>query len=254
MSSIKVNLVILTYHIDNLVISTKNLNYLPYELNIIIHNDNPDVTLDPELSKMGNIYRNGAILINEPFNQGMLKSRLRCIPFLDRTNEFTIFLDDDDILLPVEFESSYSPKQIINISKITKVNELVNYLINNKIPFSTIEERYGVSGNIYNTEYLIEWYGVLCRFMPTIKDIFGTDIINAGEDDIFDRLSYEYFHHKYSGSYATKLDQTGMIWNQIESPLGRYSIVDSRYGDQNLSNSFNSKFDKLLQTFKDYIE
>ena len=99
----KINLVILTYNLENLKLSLPRLNLIDLDYNIIIHNDNPEVTLDE--SHVECIKDRGPIkLLNESENQGMFMSRIRCIDYLSDDAKWTMYLDDDDLLFEVDPE------------------------------------------------------------------------------------------------------------------------------------------------------
>lgn len=247
----KATIIILTYHVENLILCIPQLKFLNFDFNLLVHNDNPKYEISPMAVKQYG-YDGVIHVINETENQGMLKSRMKCLDYIidnpELESEYVIFSDDDDLLFNVQIPSGYR-KIIYKVMPIVKVADWVKFY-NNGFPnfplcstYSKIKENYGVSGNAYNFKMLLDYYLYLKDFMPMLKATMGTDIINAGEDDIFDGLYYLFAKHHYPDEkFALKRGEVLTGWNLIESPTNRYGIGDSRYSDEESSKEKEKDF------------
>lgn len=97
-----IDIIYITYHIDNLKFSLKALQDLNYDFNLIIHNDNPEIKLTKEWllenCELNKIPYKKLTILNEDENVGMLFSRINAFKSIEN-QEYTLFMDDDDYLL-----------------------------------------------------------------------------------------------------------------------------------------------------------
>jgi hypothetical protein len=216
----KANLVIglTTYNIECLDISIPALGLLPRKFTLIIHNDNPDKKIKRRyIRKLG--YRGKLHIINSEFNVGLLASRCKILQYIkDKKflNTWTLFTDDDDILLdatiPSVGNSTFAIMQnaaIIRtqLTDVLRASKYGKYNIDNKNTFLA-QPHIGITGTIIKTQYLIQWYDIIQERTNEISDInesisfrlpvdlimwSGVNIIatNAGMSSIYmDRVNY----------------------------------------------------------------
>lgn len=90
-----------TFYNENLGISIPGLRHIRKKFTLIIFNDNPDTKLTPRhIRRLG--YRGKSIIMNCNANLGTMGARLaimNAICKMSRRPQWTLFVDDDDILL-----------------------------------------------------------------------------------------------------------------------------------------------------------
>jgi hypothetical protein len=212
-------------------------------------------------------YYKGLKIVNEKENRGMLMSRLEMISIIDKDVPLTVFLDDDDLLNLHEVEVLPYPKYSFNYVMLTKVNQLLRVLNKYTNPSELVitdgcefKLRYGISGNIYKTEFLKAYRDYLYKsnFIMKMFEIMGTSIINTAEDDILDTLAYKWWHKNNEGSYSLISETCGLYWNMIESTIGRYDVKnDPRYSTGDINEAevkLNEKLAKIFDEFDKLLE
>jgi len=170
-----------TFHLENLRLSLLKLNEISDRIFLIIHNDNPNVTLSHErVRKYG--YDADCIILNESVNQGQYQSRINILKKVDelkRPEPWFIFVDDDDLLIDL------TPPDDANISALqqdmifvrTRAIDLLkiledskNYLVDD-VNITIESPHIGIVGTIFKTMDLIAFNRTLDASVHAMKQI-----------------------------------------------------------------------------------
>ena len=252
----KVNLVVglTTCNIECLSISIPALGRLRNRFILIIHNDNPYIKLKRKhIRKLG--YRGKLHIINSDFNIGLLASRCTILKYIKDEklkNTWTVFADDDDVLLDTTIPSiGVSTFAIVQNAAILRT-QLVDVLRASKYGLYNIDNEntflaqphIGITGTIIKTQYLIQWYDIIQEHTNEISDIdesisfrlpvdlimwSGVNIIatNAGMSSIYmDRVNYimsdiDTAKTKYGKPIAPATNAK----KQIKSVISKYDAI-----------------------------
>lgn len=238
----KLNLLIRTYIINNLYTSLYDIpNKIPFnKVHIYVHNDNPKLKQECEniIQEFRQKYANYKVtIIQENINQQMFMSCINSIPHLDKTNEYTMVLDDDDSLClftndVFAFLEEYKDK---NVCIEYKQNKCYKFLLTAS-PY--IIETWREYHRIYSTEALFSFY--------EYKDVIINLLL------------------KYNGStkFTTYEDKLMLdlikIFVQIEDiklnkVLLNYNVYPHSYNDYNAIHFSYSNITKNLQIIKKII-
>ena len=179
----KANLVVglTTCDTECLDISIPALGRLRKNFILIIHNDNPGIKLKhKDIRKLG--YRGKLCIINSDFNVGLLAARCAILKYIkDKkfTNTWTVFTDDDDVLLdttiPSVGDNTFAIVQNAAIIRtqlrdVLRASKYGTYNIDNENTFLT-QPHIGITGTIIKTQYLIQWHDIIQEHISEISDI-----------------------------------------------------------------------------------
>ena len=252
----KVNLVVglTTCNTECLNISIPALGRLCKNFTLIIHNDNPDIKLKHKyIRKLG--YRGNLHIINSDFNIGLLASRCTILKYIkDKklTNTWTVFIDDDDVLLdttiPSVNDNTFAIVQNAAIIRTQLVDVLCaskygKYNIDNENTFLA-QPHIGITGTIIKTQYLIQWCDIIKEHADTISDInesisfrIPVDLImwsgvntiatNAGMSSIYmDRVNYIVSDIDTAKTkYGKLIAPTSNAKKQIKSVISKFDAI-----------------------------
>ncbi len=252
----KANLIVglTTCNTECLDISIPALGRLRNKFVLIIHNDNPNKKLKRKhIRKLG--YRGSLHIINSNFNIGLLASRCKILQYIkdkNLKNTWTVFVNDDDILLDTTIPSvgdgtfaivqnaAIIRTQLVDVLRASKYGK---YNIDNENTFLT-QPHIGITGTIIKTQYLIQWYDIIQEHANEISDInesisfrlpvdlimwSGVNIIatNAGMSSIYmDRVNYiisdiDTAKTKYGKPIAPATNAK----KQIKSVISKYDAI-----------------------------
>lgn len=216
-----IDIIYLTYKINNLKFSLQALKDLNYEFNLIIHNDNPDVKLTKEWLEencdLNEIKYNNLTILNEEENVGMLFSRINSFNSIENS-EYTIFMDDDDYLLITdlpEFNNNYCwyRYNIAGVDDITKLNSQ-EFTYKPRIHF-------GITGSFWKSHLLKETFEWLENNKFECK-------INMLEDFTIQQIS-DAISIKKHYNYLKHSSELGMIYTVYNTQEKYNHIKDPRY-------------------------
>lgn len=252
-------IILMTYHVDNLVLSLRSCKGFSTPHKLLVHNDNPNCKVSFKSEDID--------VFNEDENQGMMDARISSLLYLDKKYEIheddlVLFMDDDDILFDFKIPQFNTPKLVTQAMEITTSAQLVDVWSNNtskieqyrtllsKVPNCTI------AGAVYKLKEYIEFIKVFINYEPVIKEYLGVNKIFASEDDILDGCYYHYV--KLHGEhFAEETDLISVGWNRVESRIGRYNVDDHEYGEganQAKIDEFQDKFNHILVGFVEWYK
>jgi hypothetical protein len=168
---------ITTFDPDALRISLPPLNRFGHNLTLIVHNDNPGITLTPRMVRQIG-WRGRIHIINADRNYGEMESRIRIAEFVREKNisgEWMVFVADDDVLLDVSSPSV--PDDIFAVLyNATTVSDKITELF--KIAPSWADgTKYGktgphfdILGTMVRTNIMIEYCNFLRRNLDRIYE------------------------------------------------------------------------------------
>lgn len=246
----KYNLILRTYNIQNLHISYPSIAKL--NCNIIIHNDNPNISLNREYLDQICTTTNTVQIINETKNVGMFQSTINSVLRVDLNIPYTIILDDDDIFLGFPKNGQYYALQ-------TKCRKYVVYNIGDVRDYYTgdykssrIVQLHNYLGSIFETKFLYEY----CRELQNFINKFNIDgYINANEDCIFCKLMSMYYKH--TGNTVPLMQNFYdiiLLYNQTQDNSVKYSELAPDCMYNNNGNNINSLINEYLKRRKKLIE
>ena len=253
----KLNLVIglTTYNIERLELSIPALGRLSEKFMLIIHNDNPAIKLKHRyIRKLG--YRGKLIIINTDFNIGLLASRCKILKFIkdkQLTDTWTIFVDDDDILLdatiPQVGQNTFAVIQNAAIirTRLTDVLQVAKhgtYNIDNINTFIA-QPHISVTGTMIKTPYLIQWFDIIQKYTNDISDI---------EESISFRLPVDLIMWSGVNIIATNTGMSSIYMDRVNYAISDLDTAKIKYGKQvapttNIKKqikSIISKFDAII--------
>ena len=215
-----IDIIYLTYKINNLKYSLPALKYLNYNFNLIIHNDNPEIELTKEWllenCELDEIKYNTLTILNESENVGMLFSRINSFNSVENS-EYTMFMDDDDYLLvrdlPEFDDHSWYRYNIVGVKAIDELTrEEYNY---------TPRIHFGITASFWKSSLLKETF-------KWIEHNPFKSKINMLEDFTIQQIS-QAVAIKKGYKYLSHLNILGMVYT-IYNTQEKYShIKDPRY-------------------------
>lgn len=219
----KFNLVVSTYNTKRLRISLPELKHVTAPFDLYIHNDNPDAKVtEEEVINLCGI--KPTAIINEPENQGLLMARFISIDNINPDNEWTLFLDDDDLITDFP-DVSAVPENTVKVACHMLVIDTVADLLYFRDTHNweellqeheTLVSR-GVSGALWRTSWLKKLRDKSRDFMPNIFQVFGTSVIIASESNVFGTLSLTYYQFlEIAGDYSVEEPTPTMLFNIVE--------------------------------------
>lgn len=208
----KLNLLIRTFVISNLYLS---LFDIPNKISssfveLYVHNDNPDAKEEftQVIEEFTNKYPDYIIhTIQEEENQQMFMSQFNMIPYYNKSNQWSMLLDDDD-QLHSDIESklnlifSTSPKVCLKYRCIVQKNDLQT-------------SAWYLWHRIYPTEVLNQFYEKKDQVIKYLIDSIGTTKLSYWEDEIFCKLC-----NKFTGIETQLFDNHMIIHNKYEHTVG----------------------------------
>lgn len=264
-------IIITTFYPQNLRMSLTRLKWLNFDFNLIIHNDNPDISLTRKMVKEYG-YDGAVIILNEEKNQGCYLSRINSIKYmltyLKNTTHF-IFCDDDDILLfPDRSDHVVTNQHAFTVFRLREQlslmvedpREAIEKLRNLNDERIVYDERpkMGCVGVTYRTELWEEMMPYLDAFFPILARWYKSPRIMEPDDVLlmiwinryilWSRGTWEGYYYQ-SPNYAYSL-------TMLEDRAGRYmvepQVLDIRYGnhhDESLYAPMKEEFVKLVDEF-----
>lgn len=223
-----IDIIYITYHIDNLKFSLKALQDLNYEFNLIIHNDNPNVKLTKEWllenCELDKIKYNKLTILNEDKNVGMLFSRINSFRAIENS-EYTLFMDDDDYLL---------------IKELPNFTDYVYYrydaiFLNNK---EGLENAMNGVGSIRTSPNIAAafWKSNVLNEMFKVFENNRLDFnINSREDFLIQQIAHAYCL-RHDLKFLKHINKIGQIYTMFKSTNEKYDhISDERYVSVNVN-------------------
>lgn len=271
-------IIVMTYYPENLNISLSRLrNYYDYPFKLLIHNDNPNVTITKE--RIQNILHRPNVPVfihNNVKNLKHFYSRMNCIRLMKEKPEIRsrwfLFIDDDDVLLTPRLLDEYAPVINHNALVVHRLREVLS-LIDNPIYYSGRSEfmeeekpKAGCVGIPYDTETYFEFYDKIQRFLPTLNQIYGSDKIMEPDDCILMYMFRIFLEDKLDmnldqiAEYIGRFQQSEYSYalTLLEDRRGRYEvpaeICDLRYGNNNSRGiSYESLYNDISTAFYKYL-
>lgn len=216
------DIIYITYYIDNLKFSLKALQDLNYEFNLIIHNDNPGIKLTKEWllenCELNKINYNELTILNEDINVGMLFSRINSFRAVENS-EYTLFMDDDDYLLVKELpeftDYVYYRYNAIFLSNESELENAMNGV-------GSIRISPNIAAAFWKSSVLDEMFKV---FENNRLDFN----INSREDFLIQQIAHAYCL-RHDLKFIKHIDQIGQIYTMFKSTNEKYDhIHDERY-------------------------
>lgn len=217
-----IDIIYITYHIDNLKFSLEALQHLNYDFNLIIHNDNPSVILTEEwLLENCQLYKikyNKLTILNEDKNVGMLFSRINSFRAIENS-EYTMFMDDDDYLLvrdlPEFTDYSYYRYNAIHAHNETELEKAFRN-----------ELQCRISPNICAAFWKSS---MLDKAFKVFEDNRLDFNINSREDFLIQQITHA-ICLKNNWKFLKHFDQLGQIYVCLKLTCDKYDhIDDTRY-------------------------
>lgn len=241
-----IDIIYITYHIDNLKFSLRALQDLNYNFNLVIHNDNPEIELTEKWlinnCELEKIKYNNLTIINETVNVGMLFSRINAFRSI-KNSEYTLFMDDDDYLLikdlPEFTDYVYYRYQCYKVNTELELVNALNHLSNKVNPVN-------ICGAFWKSDFLSKVFSIIENDKPDF-------IINTHEDFLIQQIGLD-LAIKNEILFHRLILEPGMIYNQIQNQYEKYThISDNRY--QNIINNseYKNKIDEYYLKLKTHI-
>lgn len=223
-----IDIIYITYHIDNLKFSLKALQDLNYEFNLVIHNDNPNVKLTKEWllenCELDKIKYNKLTILNEDKNVGMLFSRINSFRAIENS-EYTLFMDDDDYLLIKELPNFtdyvYYRYDAIFLNKEEGLENAMNGV-------GSIRISPNIAAAFWKSSVLNEMFKV---FENNRLDFN----INSREDFLIQQIAHAYCL-RHDLKFLKHINKIGQIYTMFKSTNEKYDhISDERYVSMNVN-------------------
>lgn len=250
-------LALTTFNLDLLRISLSAISKLKQNFTLIIFNDNPEKTLTNDfIHKSG--YKGKAIIINSDENVGLLKARHTIISKLEKLKtkpEWTIFVDDDDLLINSDLPNVSDKNFAIIQNRLIIKHRLSDLFKAINTPYSIIDDgenviidkpHIGFAGTPIKTDILIGMGNVLNTILDEIQKI--NDALNYLAPIDIMMWSFVNIYAKHFNKSATPIymDKVNYISVELDSASKKYGKLIKP------SNNAEERYSRLLQKY-DYI-
>lgn len=239
MLSRKSNLVVIltTFHNELLRISIPALQKLHKNFYLIIFNDNPDTIITkPFIKKLG--YTGDYLIYNSGKGMGALQAKISAVDLINqitKTPDWTLFVDDDDLLVGADIPTVADNNFAIIQNSILLKHNLVNLLkvIQDSSDYIIDDENVFLNKpNISFTCTLIRTY-ILMGFAKIVTSIF--EDIKKLEEPLNYRIPVDIVLWDWLNAYVKKLhpdftaiyrDNVNYISNCIDSSKVKYGKIN----------------------------
>lgn len=260
MLSRKSNLVVIltTFHNELLKISIPALQKLHKNFYLIIFNDNPDTLITkPFIKKLG--YTGDYLIYNSGQGMGALQAKISAVDLINqitKTPDWTLFVDDDDLLINADIPTVADNNFAIIQNSILLKHNLVNLLkvIQDSSDYIIDDENVFLNKpNVSFTGSLIRTY-ILMGFAKIVTSIF--EDIKKLEEPLNYRIPVDIVLWDWLNAYVKKLhpdftaiyrDNVNYISNCIDSSKVKYGKLNQplRNAESLYTKAFK-KYNELL--------
>ncbi len=231
----KTNLVIgmTTFNNEMLRVSVPALGRLVGRVHVIIFNDNPTTTLTRrDIRRMG--YGGDLTIINSDANVGMLGARMGIIDEIARMKnppEWTMFVDDDDILIDASVPTVASDNFAILQNALVLRRRVCDLMRAMTSPRDLVADgecvtlngpNLGMCGTMVRTKLLIETGAVIKTIIDEIHHIDDGLNFRAPTDAMMWTVLNTYARHVNPNAVPIYMDTTNYISVKMDSAVTKY--------------------------------
>ncbi len=224
-----------TYYTENLNISVRALSRLDKNFVLIVHADNPEQKITKkQIRALG--YKGALYIINSQYNVGTLNARLAILNAIRERKlnaEWTIFVDDDDVLINLNIPSvSQENFAIIQnmvvlrtrlIDVLRVMNNPKNYTIDNENVF-LIRPHVGITGTLIRTDMALHMADAFNNANQEISDINERLTFRAPIDMIMWSVLNIVAQHYNPNAKPIYMDSVNYIATDIDTTPTKYGM------------------------------